>query len=164
MTSHLPQRGLLTLEVVVSPFRPTSRIEGREPHHHVEAARRWCSIRHPLQDLTHLLLDCPASEPLLCAIFGTTSSIFDHWFQTSGRGPTDGSPWSSSTPLSLGRGRVAPPPWLCVVAILVLCVVAILVLCVVAILVTLKPDVRYNFEITLLGVIEYYAHLQHILV
>jgi len=32
---------------------------------------------HPLQDLTHLLLDCPASEPLRRAIFGTTYSIFD---------------------------------------------------------------------------------------
>jgi len=30
---------------------------------------------HPLQDLTHLLLDCPASEPLRRAIFGITSSI-----------------------------------------------------------------------------------------
>jgi len=28
---------------------------------------------HPLQDLTHLLLDCPASDPLQRAIFGTTS-------------------------------------------------------------------------------------------
>jgi len=27
-----------------------------------------------------------------------------------GRGPTVGSPWSSSTLPSLGRGRVAPPP------------------------------------------------------
>jgi len=34
---------------------------------------------HPLQDLTHLLLDCPASEPHRRAIFGTTSSIFDLW-------------------------------------------------------------------------------------
>jgi len=32
------------LGVVVSPFRPTSRIEGRGPHHHVEAAIRWCRI------------------------------------------------------------------------------------------------------------------------
>jgi len=40
-----------------------------------------CSAcRHPLQDLTYLLLfDCPASEPLRRAIFGTTSSIFDPW-------------------------------------------------------------------------------------
>jgi len=30
---------------------------------------------HPLQDLTHLLLDHPASEPLRRAIFGTTCSI-----------------------------------------------------------------------------------------
>jgi len=39
------------LGVVVSPFQPTSRIEGRGPHHHVEAARRWyskgCSRSHP---------------------------------------------------------------------------------------------------------------------
>jgi len=55
------------LGVVVSPFRPTSRIKGRGPHHHVEAARRWCSV------------DCHASEPLRRAIFGTTSSIFDLW-------------------------------------------------------------------------------------
>jgi len=34
---------------------------------------------HPLQDMTHLLLDCPASEPLQRAIVGTTSSIFDLW-------------------------------------------------------------------------------------
>jgi len=30
---------------------------------------------HHLQDLTNLLLDCPASEPLRRAIFGITSSI-----------------------------------------------------------------------------------------
>jgi len=36
-----------------------------------------CSVcGHPLQDLTHLLLDCPASEALRHAIFGTTN-IFD---------------------------------------------------------------------------------------
>jgi len=34
---------------------------------------------NPLQDLTYLLLDCRASEPLRRAIFGTTSSIFDLW-------------------------------------------------------------------------------------
>jgi len=66
------------------------------------------TCRHPLQDLTHLL-DCPASEPLRRAIFGTTSSIFDLWSQTLGRGSTVGSSWSSSTPPSLRRGRVAPP-------------------------------------------------------
>jgi len=32
-----------------------------------------------LQDLTHLLLDSPASEPLRRAIFGTASSTFDLW-------------------------------------------------------------------------------------
>jgi len=39
-----------------------------------------CSAcRHFLQDLTHLLLDYSASEPLRRAIFGTTSSIFELW-------------------------------------------------------------------------------------
>jgi len=63
-----------------------------------------CSVcGHHLQDLTRLLFDCSVSEPLRRAIFGTTSSIFGH-------APTVGSPWSSSTLPSLGRGRVAPPP------------------------------------------------------
>jgi len=34
---------------------------------------------HHLQDLTHLLLDCPTFQPLQRAILGTTSSIFDLW-------------------------------------------------------------------------------------
>jgi len=36
-------------------------------------------LRSPPQDLTRLLLDCPASEPIRRAIFDTTSSIFDLW-------------------------------------------------------------------------------------
>jgi len=38
--------------------------------------------------------------------------FFHFWplVQTLGRFPTVGSPWSSSTPPSLRRGRVAPPP------------------------------------------------------
>jgi len=37
--------------------------------------------------------------------------LFHFWplVQTLGCGPTVGSPWSSSTPPSLGRSRVAPP-------------------------------------------------------
>ena len=35
--------------------------------------------RHPLQDLNHLLLDCPASEPLRKSIFGSSLSILDLW-------------------------------------------------------------------------------------
>ena len=34
---------------------------------------------HPLQDLNHLLLDCPASEPLRKSIFGSYLSILDLW-------------------------------------------------------------------------------------
>ena len=34
---------------------------------------------HPLQDLNHFLLDCPASEPLRKSIFGFSRSILDLW-------------------------------------------------------------------------------------
>ena len=34
---------------------------------------------HPLQDLNHLLLNCPASEPLRKSIFGFSLSILDLW-------------------------------------------------------------------------------------
>jgi len=57
--------------------------------------------------LSYFLLDCPASEPLRRAIFGTTSPIFDLWAQTLKYGQTDGSPRIFSALLSLGRGRVA---------------------------------------------------------
>jgi len=61
------------------------------------------------QDLTHLLLDCLASEPLRRVIFGTTSFVFDLWSR----------PWACPDcwvsveflrAPSIGRGRVAPPP------------------------------------------------------
>ena len=34
---------------------------------------------HALHDLNHLLLDCPASEPLCKSIFGSSLSILDLW-------------------------------------------------------------------------------------
>ena len=34
---------------------------------------------HPLQNLNHPLLDCPASEPLRKFIFGSSLSILDQW-------------------------------------------------------------------------------------
>ena len=34
---------------------------------------------HPLQNLNHLLLDCPASEPLCKSILGSSLSILDLW-------------------------------------------------------------------------------------
>jgi len=39
---------------------------------------------HHLQDLIHLVQDCPASELLRRAIFGTTSSILDLWSRPLG--------------------------------------------------------------------------------
>ena len=39
---------------------------------------------HPLQDLSHLLLDCPASEPLRKSIFGFSLFILDLWSRPCG--------------------------------------------------------------------------------
>ena len=80
-----------------------------------------CSAcEHPLQDLNHLLLDCPASEPLRKSIFGSSLSILNLWSRPWGvarllglRGVFLRTPitvGSSSAPPSLGRGRVVPPP------------------------------------------------------
>jgi len=57
-----------------------------------------CSCRHHLQDITHLLLDCLASELLRRTIFGTTSSIFDLWSRS----------WGVTR--LLGRRGVSPRP------------------------------------------------------
>jgi len=66
---------------------------------------------HPLQDMTHLLLDflhlSLSSAPSLALLLPSLTSGLDLgvwpdcWL---------GSSWSSSTPPSLGRGRVASPP------------------------------------------------------
>jgi len=55
--------------------------------------------------------------PWLSRIWASPERHLQHYFfhfwplvQTLGRVPTVGSLWSSSMPLSLRRGRVAPPP------------------------------------------------------
>ena len=53
---------------------------------------------HPLQDLDHFLLDCPASEPLRKSIFGSSLSILDLWSR----------PWGVAR--LLGLRRVPPRP------------------------------------------------------
>jgi len=58
---------------------------------------------HQLQDLTHLHLNCPESEPLRRAIFGTASSIFDRE-PDLGRGPTVGTLQNFSASPSLTSG------------------------------------------------------------
>jgi len=64
---------------------------------------------YPLQDLTHLLLNCPASEPLMRAIFGTTSSIVDLWSRPLGMARLLVSVELPHAPISR-RGQVAPSP------------------------------------------------------
>jgi len=73
-----------------------------------------CSVcGHYLQDPTHLL-DCPASEPLRRAIFGSTSSVFDLGPDLVVRLDC----WISVEFLraphpSEGSGAPPPPAWLC---------------------------------------------------
>ena len=62
---------------------------------------------HSLQDLNHLLLDCPATEPLRKSIFGSSLSILDLWSRPWGVARLLG---LNSAPPSLGRGRGVPPP------------------------------------------------------
>ena len=55
---------------------------------------------HPLQDLNHLLLDCPASEPLCKSIFGSSLSILDLWSR----------PWGVARLLGLRGVPLRPHP------------------------------------------------------
>ena len=55
---------------------------------------------HPLQDLNHLLLDCPASEPLLKSIFCSSLSILDLWSR----------PWGVARLLGLRGVPLRPHP------------------------------------------------------
>ena len=55
---------------------------------------------HPLQDLNHLLLDCPASEPLHKSIFGSSLSILDLWSR----------PWDVAQLLGLREIPLRPHP------------------------------------------------------
>ena len=49
-------------------------------HRIIRKENSACSASgHPLQDLNHLLLDCPASEPLRKSIFGSSLSILYLW-------------------------------------------------------------------------------------
>ena len=56
---------------------------------------------HPLQDLNHLLLDCPASEPLRKSIFGSSLSILD----------LQSRPWGVARLLGLCGVPPRPHPW-----------------------------------------------------
>ena len=55
---------------------------------------------HHLQDLNHLLLDCPASEPLRKSIFGSSLSILDLWSR----------PWGVAQLLGLQGVPLRPHP------------------------------------------------------
>ena len=56
---------------------------------------------HPLQDLNHLLLDCPASESFRKSIFGSSLSILDLWSR----------PWGVAQLLGIPGVPPRPHPW-----------------------------------------------------
>jgi len=84
-------RNVGPLGVVVSQFRPTFRIEGRGPHHHVEAARCWCSMQDKtegeffMQNLRTPSTGSDSPPPWLSRIRASPArhlrhhSIFDLW-------------------------------------------------------------------------------------
>ena len=55
---------------------------------------------HSSQDISHLILHCPATDSLHRSLFG------DPLVQTLGSCSASGAPWSPAMPPSLGRGRV----------------------------------------------------------
>ena len=56
---------------------------------------------HPSQDISHLILHCPATDSLRCLLFGDSLSFYDFWSC-----PASGAPWCFAMPPSLERGRV----------------------------------------------------------
>jgi len=82
-------------------------------------------LSSPMQDETEEFLQrlrtpsvgSDSPPPGLSCIWASPARYLWHYFhfwplvQTSGRGPTIGSLWSSSSPPSLGRGRIASPAW-----------------------------------------------------
>ena len=67
-----------------------------------------CSVcGHLSQDISHLILHCPATDSLRRSFFGDSLSLYDLWSsQALGSCPASGAPWCSAMPSSLGRGRV----------------------------------------------------------
>ena len=60
----------------------------------------YSACGHPVQNLNHLLLDCPASEPLCKNIFGSSLSILDLWSR----------PWGVARLLGLHKVPPFPHP------------------------------------------------------
>jgi len=99
------------------PFRPLSTVPTSllrsQPSLALLPVQDKTACGHLLQDLTHLLLDCSAIE-----LASPARYLWQYFFhfstlvQTLRSGLTVRFPWSSSTPSSVGRGRVAPllPP------------------------------------------------------
>ena len=70
---------------------------------------------HTSQEISHLILHCPATDSLRRSLFGNSLSLSTTSGPDPGELPGFGAPWSSAMPPSHGRGRVnnkfyASPP------------------------------------------------------
>ena len=61
---------------------------------------------HSSQDISHLILHCPATDSLRRSLFGHSVSLRP-LVQALGNCPASGAPWCSTMPPSLGKGRIA---------------------------------------------------------
>ena len=60
---------------------------------------------HSFQDISHLILHCPATDSLCRPLFGDSVSL-QPLVQVSESFPASGAPWFSAIPPSLGNGRI----------------------------------------------------------
>jgi len=106
-----------------SPSRPLWTVSSSLPQSQLLLPSYLCRIKRKNSVVLSDILQClrtssAGSNSPPSGLFRIWASparhLWHHYFhfwpplQTLGRGPTVGSPWSSSTPLSLGRDRVAP--------------------------------------------------------
>ena len=61
---------------------------------------------HSSQDISYLILHCPATNSLRRSLVGDSLSLYDLWSRHLGSCSASGALWFSAMPPSLGRGRV----------------------------------------------------------
>ena len=58
-----------------------------------------CSVcRHPSQNNSHLILQCPTADSLRRSLFGDSLSLYDQWSRHLGVSRLPGRPWPSAMP------------------------------------------------------------------
>ena len=66
----------------------------------------FSACEHSSQDISHLILHCPATDSLHRSLFGNSLSLYNLWFRPWGVARLQGLHGLPPYPQSLGRGRV----------------------------------------------------------